>query len=274
MLKKLLKHEWAACWKFPTILISVLLIISVFAGLTFATPIWQSEMSGLDFLLILVWMLYYFAIIGVSIGVVLYLAIRFYKSMYTDEGYLTHTLPVTSHQLLWSKIIPIVIWNIIAIIGIFISLVIFGGMAVLFLNPDKEVGEIVLRSIEEIIHVFGVDKLLPFGGSLLALWATGSISGAMMLVASITIGQLVGKHKVLGAIGAYFAINTVVQILSLICMMPYMINIMGTMEYAASDNVFEILIPVYFLMSGVCVLLSVVLYFISEMIIRKKLNLD
>ena len=113
MLGKLLKHEWREIWKIPAILLGILLVVSVFAGSTFFAPVWDSELSGLGILAMLVWMLYYFAIIGVSIGVTLYLAIHFYKTMFTDEGYLTHTLPVTSHELLLSKILPMMAWQML-----------------------------------------------------------------------------------------------------------------------------------------------------------------
>lgn len=271
MLKKLLKHEWAASWKIPTILLGALLVISVFAGFTFVAPVWESEMSGLSFLLVMVWMLYYFAIIGVSIGVVLYLAIRFYKNMYTDEGYLTHTLPVTSHQLLWSKMIPIAAWNVIATVGILISVCIFGCMAVLFLQPDgMGLFETISFVIEEMVAELGIENIGAFVLSMIITGIAGICSGTMLLVGSITIGQMVGKHKVLGSIGAYFAINTVMQFVASACMIPYMFNA----AFEETDNVFAISTPTYFMMAVVYIVMSVALYFISEFIIRKKLNLD
>lgn len=271
MLKKLLKHEWAASWKIPTILIGILLVISFFAGLTFAAPVWESEMTGLSFLLVMVWMLYYFAIIGVSVGVVLYLAIRFYKNMYTDEGYLTHTLPVTSHQLLWSKMIPIAAWNIIATIGIFVSVAIFGCMALLFLQPDgMGIWEAIAMAWEEMVAELGAENMAAFAGSMVIIGVAGICSGTMMTVGSITIGQLVSKHKVLGSVGAYFAINSIMQFVSSICMVPYMVKVAGS----EPDNVFDILTPTYIMMGVVFILFSIALYFVSELIIRKKLNLD
>jgi len=271
MLKKLLKHEWAASWKIPTILIGALLIISLFAGLTFAAPVWESEMDGLSFLLVMVWMLYYFAIIGVSIGVMLYLAIRFYKNMYTDEGYLTHTLPVTSHQLLWSKMLPMAAWNVLATIGIFVSVVIFGCMAIGFLQPDgMGVWETITYMAEEMMAEMGAENLATFGLSILVMGVAGVCSGTMMTIGAITIGQLIGKHKILGSIGAYFGINTVMQFAATACMIPFMIG----MAYEEPDHVFGVLMPIYFTLSAVYIIMSVVLYFVSELIIRKKLNLD
>ena len=274
MLGKLLKHEWREIWKIPAILLGILLVVSVFAGSTFFAPVWDSELSGLGILAMLVWMLYYFAIIGVSIGVTLYLAIHFYKTMFTDEGYLTHTLPVTSHELLLSKILPMMAWQMLATVAILISVAIFGSMAILALHSDGLTFREVYRQIFEVLAdegFFGNMGLLTFITSLFVLFLAGTINGAMMIVGSISIGQMVGKHKVLGSIGAYFAISTVIQMLSCVVFVPMVIF---KVSNDTPESVFDILTPSYFGMSVIVILVSVGLYFLSEYLIRRKLNLD
>lgn len=266
MLIKLFKHEWKATWKLPTGLIVFLQIVTIFAGLTFAAPFWESELDGLEVLLALVWLLYYFSIIGVSLGITIYLAVRFYKSMYTDEGYLTHTLPVTSHQLLISKVLPMIIWTALGLLGIFVSVSIFATMAVNFLQADMPMVEI----ITEVVQFFADDEGVRLLVSMLFLGIAGLLSSAMMIAGSITIGQLVGKHKILGSIGAYFAISTVVQICSNIVMIPLFVK--DDIYY--ENSVFDIMTPAYFAIGVIALIIAVVLYFISEFIIRRKLNLD
>ena len=274
MLGKLLKHEWKSVWKIPAILLGVLLGVSVFAGSTFFVPVWNSELNGLGILAMLVWMMYYFAIIGVSMGVTLYLAIHFYKTMFTDEGYLTHTLPVTSHELLLSKILPMMAWQLLATVAILISVAIFGSMAILALNSDGLTFREVYRQIFAVLAeegFFGDMSLIGFITSLLLMLLAGVINGAMMIVGSVSIGQMVGKHKVLGSIGAYFAISMVVQILSCVVFVPVVVfNVSNDMP----KSVFDVLTPCYFGMSVLVILVSVGLYFLSEYLIRRKLNLD
>ncbi|MGN1181311.1 MAG: hypothetical protein ACI4SD_08850 [Suilimivivens sp.] len=274
MLGKLLKHEWKSVWKVPAVLLGVMLVLSALAGTTFMLPVWDSDINGLELLVILIWMLFYFAIIGVSLGVTLYMAIHFYKSMFTDEGYLTHTLPVTSHELLISKILPIMAWSALTTIGIFASVGIFGGMAVAAFKPAAMTfGEIFERVLEELTQagVFGNIGWEAFLGSLVFLGITGLINGAMMIVGSVSIGQLVGKHKVLGSIGAYFALNTVIQIVSSALIMPVMLVNVKNDDPA---SVFDVLAPTYFAIGVVAILVSAGLYFLSEYLIRRKLNLD
>ncbi len=114
MLGKLLKHEWRAVWKVPTLLIGVLMLIAVVAGGTFALPIWDSEWIGLPLSGVMMIMMFYFAMIATGVGIMIYFAVRYYKNMYTDEGYLTHTLPVTARLLLLNKVITMTAWNLIA----------------------------------------------------------------------------------------------------------------------------------------------------------------
>ena len=124
MLGKLLKHEWKSIWKIPTILLGALMGLAVLAGFGFASPVWDSSLDGLGVLAVLTWMLFYLAVLGVSLGIMLYLAVRFYRSMFTDEGYLTHTLPATSRQLLLSKVLIMAAWIFLSMVGVFASILI------------------------------------------------------------------------------------------------------------------------------------------------------
>lgn len=275
MLGKLMKHEWKAVWKVPTVLIIVLQVLAVFAGFTFSSPIWRSEMKGLDVLLVLIWMLFYFAVIGVNVGIMLFLAVRFYKNMFTDEGYLTHTLPVTTHQILISKILPMAVWVFMAMLGVILSLIILGSMGIMFQKPgDMSFWEFVSRSLGELLELLRDEGIMTNGIvnfviSTVFMMIISVFSGVMTIVGSISIGQMLGKHKVLGSIGAYFLISTVTQIVMSVALIPGM-----TRRMENANNVFEVLSPVYWGTGIFSILVSVALYFLSEFLIRRKLNLD
>lgn len=125
MLGKLLKHEWKAVWKVPVLLIVILMLSAVMAGLTFALPIWDSEWVGLPLSGVMLILMFYFAMIAVTVGIMIYFAVRYYKNMFTDEGYLTHTLPVTARQLLLNKTIVMSVWNLIAMMAVAASILVF-----------------------------------------------------------------------------------------------------------------------------------------------------
>ena len=130
MLGKLIKYEWRGL-RFPLlIMLGVLGVATLLTCLLIFTinPKYDSVPSGLSVLsLILSIMLYYFGIIGCSVGTMLIIAIRFYKTTYTDQGYLTHTLPVETKTLLAAKTITSVLCYLLMLLGIAATLLIIIG---------------------------------------------------------------------------------------------------------------------------------------------------
>ncbi len=274
MLGKLLKHEWKSIWKIPTLLIVILLVVTAAVGVSFNFPIWESDMEGLELLVVMLFMLFYALLVGASIGVMLYLAVHFYKSMYTDEGYLTHTLPVTPRQLLVSKILPATAWVYLSGFAVLLAVMVFTGMLMVEVKPTDTTLLEFINSLREEIKLAYMDLwhdgMSSFLISLLVMAIVSGFSSVMMIVASITIGQMVSKHKILGSIGAYFGINMVVNIISTFAMMPIMAEIFSVNE----SNVFEFFSFACTTSTIVAVIITIVLYIISELILRKKLNLD
>ena len=270
MLGKLLKHEWKEVSVIPGILSVVLLVLSVIAGFSFL-GIREGIADVSRFMTVILWLLFYFALIAASIGITIYLAVHFYKTMYTDEGYLTHTLPVSGRELLWSKLIQTVIWSFMTIVVILLAILIFGGMGALFASKE---GMVSMAEIRDDIHVLIEQLRLMGGGSMTAfilsmiyIMVVGIFNGPMMLAGSIAIGQLVGKHRILGSIGAYFGIMTIFQIASQVVFLPMMLGFEG-------DNPLPLLTGAYFGIGTLSLVVTVLLYFVTEYLVTKKLNLE
>lgn len=112
MLKKLLKYDWKSVSLLLLILHGILLVYTLIgrlgiafglsgAGDTMVSSV--TTMYGIAAgLYILVYVLFIFAIV---VATYVYLAIRFQKNLFSDEGYLTHTLPVSPAKLIWSKML-------------------------------------------------------------------------------------------------------------------------------------------------------------------------
>ena len=123
MLKKLYKYDWKSVSMLLLILHGVLLVYSIIGRLAIAIAENFSSRAGADIdthlslsttifgmgaiAYILIYVIF---IVGIVLATILYLAVRMQKSLFSDEGYLTNTLPVSSDKLLWSKILVFWTW--------------------------------------------------------------------------------------------------------------------------------------------------------------------
>lgn len=271
MLGKLLKYEFRSTWKVQVLLIGILLAAAVLAGLSFLLPIWDTGWIGLPFSAILLVLLFYFAIIAASIGSTIYLAVRFYKSMYTDEGYLTNTLPVTARELLLAKTISMSLWRLVLTLATLGSIFLFITMMLIGGNG----GTNILWEVGEQLHVlqdaFGMSG--AFIRIALLLTVVSAFSSSIVMIVSFAIGQLAKSHRILGAIGAYFGINAALSFVSTICTLPVMFRLMADGSLNRM-NIFSIYRLIFVSLIVAELVIGIALYFVSEYLVGKKLDLE
>ena len=152
MLGKLIKYDLKALNRF-LILIHAFLLAASAACRLFITGRINADANELNQILLALSIIFYFILfIGVSWGTQIIIAVRFYKNIFSDEGYLTNTLPVTRGQLLLSKTIAGSIWSTID--AIFIYLCTFLLLATPYvITAVKENGD-------ELLQVFGIPKYI------------------------------------------------------------------------------------------------------------------
>ena len=110
MLKKCLKHEWKACWKNLTLLNGA----AVFMGAVGGGGVLFSRIHELPDLLVLFYILSYAIIlIAASVLTQILMIQRYYKNLFTDEGYLTNVLPVSATDHILAKMLVFGAWNIL-----------------------------------------------------------------------------------------------------------------------------------------------------------------
>ena len=285
MLGKLIKYEWRGLRLPLTIMMIVLagtMILTCGVILTInpkldETLAWYSVMA-----LMLSIFLYYFGIIGCTLGTTLIVVVRFYKTCYTDQGYLTHTLPVTPHQLLNSKILTAIFTQLLMIFAIILSIFIIlqvGIHHVFSFIPDYSYAELrhefsivfadILDSFED---EFGL-RLGLYIAYLLFYCIVGVISNVITLFGCVSLGQLYAKHRIVGAIAAYFLLQFVMMIIGYITAIPmYTRMLAGT--YYDNATVFGIMSPTMNMSLLTTVLLAVLMYFVNLHMMTKKLNLE
>lgn len=287
MLGKLIKHEWKGTYKVGCLMLLLLAGITFFGWLAFQSPMWRamatdSESAAigtgiLDILSIFTLLLYVIMLVVIVVGIIVYLAVHFYRTMYTDEGYLTHTLPVTKHQLLVSKILVSGIWEIIVIMMTYLSVFLLALSLIGTIMPDtytfsefmEEMG-IWFRTLREILEgEFGMNfllyKIVLVLGSLL-----GPFVSMTIIFGAISLGQLFTKHRVLMAIVSYIGVCLVNGILGSVIE-----AIAGSAIFKSSTEDFGGFFNVS-IWQGLIVnlILAVVMYITSYVVTTKRLNME
>lgn len=272
MLTKLIKYEFNAVSRVLVVINLITLGISLIGCLTFVSPLWEFESDYTFFLAMMSVMIYYMAIIAISLSSVIYMAIRFYRNLYTDEGYLMHTLPVRPYQLILSKAITAFVWTLITMFMIVFSVctLIFSAFLKFGWEDLPQIQEI-LRELPEMCHdIYG----MTVSGTcvyLMFVLLIGSLCSIFMCYAAVSIGQLFKTHKVLGAVGCYFGFYFIMQICSSLAMMPFYIFSSSSYYYNYMGDYMQTSLLITLLLNSV---FTVVFYVITEQIMRKKLNLE
>jgi hypothetical protein len=219
MFSKLLKHEWKANAGLLGILSLCALGVGLLGGgvLRAITQLEQKmignqlasvAISGLSSMMVFV----VIALIAYALAVQFITVFRFYKNKFTDEGYLTFTLPVTAHQIFWSSFLNILAWLVISLVVVLLSILLIISLGLdapsrLFF---QEMRDLISSSDEWEFTLPGTGLLLALGGLQVIITPFYSI---ILLMTSITLGcVLAKKHKILATIGMYYCINMAVNV--------------------------------------------------------------
>ena len=288
MFAKLLKHEW----RVTRGVIALLCVIILISGLTigsaasfmlraesasgntimhydsrYGSTALPEEGEGMsDSTMVLCVLLVMAGVIAIAVctaASLFFVIYRFYKRCFTDEGYLTFTLPVNNHQILLSSITNCIFCELLTFVAAAAAAAIIGGMFLLALNSTQTiVWADVWVSWEEVwqqlVDSFrkNADQLALAGFSSIV----GSFSELILLMVAVTIGALIAKkHKLMAAVGVYYGIG----------MVRSFVMSMVMLNATTSENVNALLAS-----PGIMGLtLSVCGYFLMHWLISKKLNL-
>lgn len=258
MLKKLIKHEFKATYRFYLpIYIGLAVLVALACGFLNIVEIFDVNELFLSITLPLGAVVGLLAIIFALISPYIFICLRFYRSTSTREGYLTFTLPASTNQILFSKFLVSFFWAVLTV-GV-TTLAIFVLLAVGF-NPDM-----TFTAIHQLFHSseFNFTTILSF--------AVGYANSILSIYTAISLGQFVRDHRVIASIAFYAATYTVQQIVSLVVLIPAMIGSGifsegDTLNYSDTGmlTIISLIISLVF---------SVIFYVISERILDRKLNL-
>ena len=221
MLGKLLKYDLRSIFKYwwlfavSSIGVSVLGAVSL---LGFVSTVNSETVSDLEiFIGIMCFFAFLFCMLALSAFIIvaeILIFVRFYKNLFSDEGYLTFTLPVMRHQLLTSKLIMAVITEACTVTLAFIEIVsiFFVGLGPLFLETFglDSIGTL-FEALGLIFAELGVFSVIYLIEALLLALVSCAFS-VLLVFACISFGSMIAKkHKVLASVGIYYLVSGVVS---------------------------------------------------------------
>lgn len=268
MLRKLFVHEWKDTWKLLTLLNLLVMVLTVIGMLTIQNDVWErvNDSPILSVTLAGYIMFYILAIGSLSMCVSVYFWFRFYKNLYTDQGYLMHTLPVSSHELILSKGIVAFIWQMISMFVMMAS--IFSMIFSLAASEGATLATFFAAIFEE-LNMTGTAVYMIVACILTCI--SGCIMAIMMGYTAVSLGQLFKKHRLGAAVGIYVGLYMAVQSVSSYATIPLSMT-MAKLEteedmLATSGNMFMVML-------AVTATISAGMYFITNYIMKNKLNLE
>lgn len=280
MLGKLIKHEFKATARlFIPIFI---LVTAITVAVRFLADILydfneQGTKSGEIFSMIIAFIFGAALVIGIICLILSGPAVslyRFYKNVYTDEGYLTNTLPVKPVSILASKLITGIVWTIIS--GVIVAL-----CYCIFVTSSKI--SLFTVDYDDINNSAYISALFDFISDniwfIISFMIFGLISVIMSISSvyvSVSIGNLVNRHKVLISIAVYFFLTIVLGMAIGIILVLAGTDIYETNRVFENTETFKLsgeYTVMMWIYSAVLFIISLIELFVTHLIMKHKLNL-
>lgn len=276
MLRKLLKYEWKSSWRIILAMNCFLLLVTLLGMFSFRALFAENQLEVVQIFGVLSLILYYLTIIVIIFAVLIFMGVRFYRNLYGDEGYLMHTLPVSVHAKVLSKLFVTVAFYLITTIAIILSVISLAFSLITYAEPTVDLAAEIAKGWREVQPILEQELGMNLGlyGFLIIIGViVGTFSAILMIYAAISIGQMFGRHKVMGSIVSYIGLYILQQTITSIITLPFTIDkTINSIEDAASFGA----IMNSSLLSGFAIsaVFGVFYYILTVVLMKNKMNLD
>ena len=284
MLNKLLKYDMKSIGRFWWIIAASDIAISFVGAIALRVLLSDIYNSSLNiFMTIMMAFVVIISIVGIIaafLATQILIFIRFYKHFFSDEGYLTFTLPVSRKKLLLSKTINAMFWTTLSYILLIVTIFLF-----MLISPPTFEGELlntdlivaigqIFSALTEAIGLWMIVYVIE----ILLIFALMTLFAITLIHFCITVGAVVAKKlKWLVAIGIYYVTNIVLSGAGqLIAFISIFIMTDGFVTYLSNASMNVILSSVALIGLIICAMtaaVTAIMYFITLGTIERKLNL-
>lgn len=275
MLRKLLKYDLKAMFRFWWIAALACLGLSVLGGFCWMLDgLDRPVPEGLMVAAYLIGVMAFLSYTVMSILSTVLIFLRYYRNFFTDEGYLTFTLPVHRHTLLGSKIISGMILTIatslVIGVGFFLTLSI-SNHEYFFSNAFwKDLTDFFVSGAEQMGIYFFLFLL-----EILVIGLLSSGVSLMLLYTCITFGSVIAKKgKVIASIGIYYGANSLISLILFLSMILCIPDIIYWMTDVTAQEGYPLVALMLLAIILLEALLCCLMYTLQHGMLQRKLNLS
>lgn len=273
MLGKLIKYEIDATKRIMIPAIIALICVSVFNGVLVGLATNDILRESMIYTI--------FSTVGVSVYIIGIMAIlilaavlsiiRFYKSDLSNEGYLTHTLPINIGSEILSKVIVGTLWVILTGVAILIS-VLFIFMFASFFNFSSVDLNYFIENLHRFMTMNNLSDLFISVLYIFLIILLGCANKILSVYSAMAIGFSFNKNKILLSFVSYIAISVLTTILTIILGVIFVSPLYNFLNNTLSPIAMAHLIFIGLI--ALLIFLSVIYFFIVKFFFERKLNLE
>lgn len=269
MVKKLFKHEFKAWLRVVPIIFGITLITAAFHRVL---QFFETDSVYYNIVNVSALVLYFVSLMAALAAPTIFGIVRFYKNLFTGEGYLSFTLPVKTTTHLNVKVLTTVVFSVAGFVVCLLSACIitagdvFTELWKAFFYLWKQI------PAEDARHLIG------YAAEFCVLLVVALFASALLYNSCLCIGQLAKKNRILLAVGTYFIYYFITQIFGTIFVIAF--TVLETTDALTVVYDFISAHPWASIHIGICgailldAALAFVFWLICRFILRKKLNLE
>ncbi len=275
MFSKLLKYDNRAILKYWWIGAFVSLGVSLLGG--FCIQIINVDYTSHTLITVLAGIGMFFSILGISLLPLfteILIIVRYFKNFFTDEGYLTFTLPVKKTQLLDSKLLSALVFNIAVFFVVALDAFVMLAIGI----PEEFFSPVTWRGIFEIINAaveFWGGYTIPYIFLAVLILVALTVGQLLFLFACITFASsVVKKHKILMSIGVYYGVNLALSFVYQILAYGGVSSVFFLVTGLTQENYLGAVLFILLCALGICIAVAGALYLLVLWLLDRRLNLE
>lgn len=280
MLGKLIKYDmkagkriFCAMYGFIILMAAIVAILAAIGG--FEDNMTLGAVSGniiLFFYSVSIFLLV-ISVIAMFVVTVVWIILRYRNNILRDEGYLMHTLPISTSKLYFGKMISSVIWCVADVVVMFAAI-----MVAMIPGLDDFNFNIFIKVITDIkdeLSVYNINCNLFILFVLISLYASlAQLFACMNIGYALPVGKSISKDLV--SIVTFIAMYIIIQVISFIAIIISALISLRSMNFEVVDvnEASNYAMAIISSETVIMLILSVVFTVTSIKLMQKKLNLE